>query len=78
MFESLTDSLSGALRNLTGRGRISESNVRDAMSTIETALLDADVNREVVKKFCADVLAEALGTEVIRSLRPDEQMSFLS
>lgn len=74
MFESLTDSLSGALRNLTGRGRISESNVRDAMSTIETALLDADVNREVVKKFCADVLAEALGTEVIRSLRPDEQM----
>ncbi len=74
MFESLTENLSGALRNLTGRGRISESNVRDAMSTIETALLDADVNREIVKSFCADVLQDALGAEVLRSLRPEEQM----
>ena len=74
MFESLTENLSGALRNLTGRGRISESNVREAMGTIETALLEADVNREIVKTFCADVLQDALGAEVLRSLRPDEQM----
>ena len=74
MFESLTENLSGALRNLTGRGRISESNVHEAMGTIETALLEADVNREIVKTFCADVLQDALGSEVLRSLRPDEQM----
>ncbi len=74
MFESLTDNLSGALRTLTGRGRISESNVREAMGAIETALLEADVNREVVNGFCSEVLEEALGTEVLKSLRPDEQM----
>ncbi len=74
MFESLTDNLTGALRNLAGRGRISESNVRESMAAIETALLEADVNREVVNDFCAEVLQDALGSEVLRSLRPDEQM----
>ncbi|MSR43741.1 MAG: signal recognition particle protein [Phycisphaerales bacterium] len=74
MFDSLTERLSGALRSLSGRGRISQSNVRDAMSTIETALLEADVNAAIVKEFCSDVLEEALGTEVLQSLRPEEQM----
>ncbi|MSQ90134.1 MAG: signal recognition particle protein [Phycisphaerales bacterium] len=74
MFDSLTDKLSSAMRSLTGRGRISESNVREAMAAIETALLEADVNGEIVKAFCAEVLAEALGSEVLQSLRPEEQM----
>ncbi len=74
MFENLTDKLSGALRSLSGRGKISEANVREAMATVETALLEADVHREVVQTFCRDVVEEALGTEVLKSLRPEEQM----
>ncbi len=74
MFETLTDKLSGALRTLSGRGRISQSNVREAMGAIETALLEADVNHDIVKEFCAAVLEESLGTAVLESLRPDEQM----
>lgn len=74
MFETLTDKLSGALRTLSGRGRISQANVREAMGSIETALLEADVNHEIVKEFCAEVLEESLGTKVLESLRPEEQM----
>lgn len=74
MFESLTDRLSGALRTLSGRGKISESNVRDAMQSVETALLEADVHQDVARAFCGEVLTDALGTQVLSSLKPDEQM----
>ncbi|MSR28005.1 MAG: signal recognition particle protein [Phycisphaerales bacterium] len=74
MFENLTDKLSLALRSLSGRGRITESNVREAMSSVETALLEADVHRGTIKEFCAQVVADALGADVLKSIRPEEQM----
>jgi len=60
------------LRGLSGRGRISESNVRDAMRQVRTALLEADVNYSVVKDFCELVQQKALGAEVIKSLHPGQ------
>lgn len=74
MFESLSDKLAGAIRSLSGRGKISEANVREAMAAVETALLEADVHREVVREFCDRVVNEAIGTSVLASLRPEEQI----
>jgi signal recognition particle subunit SRP54 len=74
MFESLTDRLGSALRNLSGRGRISESNVREVMGEVRTALLEADVQQTIVDEFCATVVQDALGAEVTKSLQPAQQM----
>src|SRR3954468_3411819 len=74
MFTALTDKLSGVFRGLSGRGRISEENVRDAMRDVRTALLEADVNFKVVKDFTDRVLEKAQGQEVIKSLKPGEVM----
>ncbi len=74
MFEQLTDRLSGALKRLSGRGRISEKNVRDAMRDVRRALLEADVHYEVAKKFCDDVVEKAIGQDVIKSLHPGQLM----
>ncbi len=74
MFESLTDRLGSALRNLSGRGRISESNVREVMGEVRTALLEADVQQTLVDEFCAEVVQDALGVEVTKSLQPAQQM----
>ena len=74
MFDSLTDKFSGVFRKLSGRGKISESNVREAMAGVRTSLLEADVNLEVVESFTRGVLEKALGEEVLSSLRPGEQM----
>ncbi len=74
MFDTLSDRLTGAIRRLSGQGRISESNVRDTMADVRTALLDADVSLEVVDAFCTEVQQEALGEEVLKSVRPGEQM----
>ncbi len=74
MLDALSDRLNGALRSLSGRGRISESNVRDAMRDVRTALLEADVHYDVVKGFCDDVLQDALGEKVLESLKPGQQM----
>ena len=74
MFEMLTDRVGKSLRNLSGRGRISESNVREAMDGVRTALLEADVHHEVVDSFCEEVVTEALGREVTKSLKPGEEM----
>ncbi|MFP4105952.1 MAG: signal recognition particle protein [Phycisphaerae bacterium] len=74
MFEALTDKFNGALRKLSGRGKISEKNIRDAMRDVRTALLEADVNYKVVRKFCDDVVDKALGQEVLQSLHPGQQM----
>ena len=74
MFESLSERFSSALRRLSGRGRISEQNVREAMQEVRTALLEADVQQDVVDSFCAEVLSDALGTEVLASLTPAQEM----
>jgi len=72
MFESLTEKFNSVFRSLAGRGRITEANVADAMRDVRKALLEADVNYHVVKKFCKDVTAAAIGAEVIKSLHPSQ------
>ena len=74
MFESLTEKLSGVFRSLSGRGRITEANISDAMHDVRKALLEADVSYNVVKQFCKDVRDAALGAEVIKSLHPGQVM----
>lgn len=74
MFDTLTDRLGQVFRNLRGRGRISEENVREVMREIHTALLEADVNLEVVRSFCDEVEQKAMGAEVIKTLKPAEVM----
>lgn len=74
MFETLTEKFGGVFRKLSGRGRISEQNVRDAMREVRTALLEADVHYQVVRKFCDDVTQKAVGQEVIKSLHPGQLM----
>ncbi|MHC5023968.1 MAG: signal recognition particle protein [Planctomycetota bacterium] len=74
MFTTLSDRFNDAFRNLSGRGRISEENVRDAMREVRTALLEADVHLDVVKRFCDEVVADATGEAVTKSLKPGQEM----
>ena len=55
MFDTLSDKMTDAFRRLSGQGRITESNVRDTMGDVRTALLDADVSLEVAESFCDEV-----------------------
>ncbi len=72
MFESLTEKFNSVFRSLSGRGKITEANISDAMHSVRKALLEADVNYNVVKQFCKDVTAAAVGAEVIKSLHPSQ------
>ncbi len=72
MFEYMGDRLSNAIKNIKGMGRITEDNISDAMREIRMALLEADVNYEVVKEFIKNVKEKALGLEVQKSLKPEE------
>lgn len=74
MFEQLTERLQDAFRSLTGRGRLTEANVEDALREVRRALLEADVNYKVARRFTDDVRARALGEEVLRSLTPGQQV----
>ncbi len=72
MFEYMGDRLSNAIKNIRGMGRITEENISEAMREIRMALLEADVNYQVVKEFVNRVKEKALGMEVQKSLKPDE------
>src|SRR6201985_2241172 len=74
MFDALTEKFSGVFRSLSGRGEISEENIRQAMREVRTALLEADVNFKVVNDFTEHVVQKAIGTEVIKSLQPGQLM----
>ena len=74
VFESLTDKFNSVFKSLSGRGRITEANISDAMRDVRKALLEADVSYNVVKQFCKDVKEAALGAEVIKSLHPGQVM----
>ena len=74
MFDRITEGFSSVFRRLSGRGQISEANVREAMEEVRTALLEADVALPVVEQFCADVLTDSLGREVTKSLKPGQEM----
>ncbi len=74
MFDTLSDRLQGALGDLRGRGKLDEEAISRAMREIRLALLEADVNFEVVKTFVAQVRERALGQEVLKSLTPGQQV----
>ena len=72
MFESLGDRLQSAINKIKGYGKITEDNISDIMREIRLALLEADVNYQVVKEFTNNVKEKALGEEVAKSLKPSE------
>ena len=72
MFEYMGDRISNAIKNIRGMGKITEENISEAMREIRIALLEADVNYQVVKEFVASVKEKALNAEVEKSLKPDE------
>lgn len=74
MFERVSDGINGMLRKLSGQGKISESNVRDAMDEVREALLEADVHYDVAQEFCKLVVEDAIGQEVTRSVKPGQEM----
>jgi signal recognition particle subunit SRP54 len=74
MFDSFSGKLQNAFRNLRGLGKISESNVGDSLREVRMALLDADVNFKVARDFIERVKIKALGTEVIASVQPGQQI----
>jgi signal recognition particle subunit SRP54 len=74
MFQSLADSLDKSFRNLRGVGKISESNIADALRDIRLALLEADVEFSVARDFINRIKEKALGVEVLKSIKPGEQV----
>ena len=73
MFENLTQKLTRTLRNVTGKGRLTEDNIKDTLREVRMALLEADVALPVVKDFIAQVKEKALGTEVNLALNPGQE-----
>jgi len=74
MFESLTDKLSSALRNLRGVGKLSEDNMAAALQEVRTALLSADVHFRVAREFVERVQAQCAGEDVLRGVSPGQQV----
>ena len=73
-FESLGDKLTGVFKRLKGKGKLSEKDIKEAMREVKLALLEADVNFKVVKGFVSRVSEKALGTEILESLTPAQQL----
>jgi signal recognition particle subunit SRP54 len=74
MFETLTDKLQRAFKNLRGQGKLTEEHLDTALAEIRESLLDADVNLGVADEFIAQVRSKALGSEVLMQLSPDQQV----
>jgi signal recognition particle subunit SRP54 len=74
MFENLSEKLQRAFKNLRGQGAVSEENMQEALREIRVALLEADVNLNVVKELIEHIREKALGQEVMTSLSPTEQV----
>src|SRR6266699_2823928 len=74
MFDALSDKLQSALGDLKGRGTLDDETITRAMREVRLALLEADVNFDVVKQFVAQVRERALGTDVLKSLTPGQQV----
>jgi signal recognition particle subunit SRP54 len=74
MFESLTEKLGQALRNLRGVGKLTEENMADALKEVRTALLAADVHFKVAREFVERVQTQCVGQEVIKSVTPGQQI----
>ena len=69
-FDSLQEKLTKSLRNIQGKGKITEKNIEDTLEDIRVALLEADVNYRVVNDFLMEVRTESLGKDVMNSVEP--------
>ena len=74
MFESLSEKLSKTFKKLRGQGKLTEKNIEEALKEVRMALLEADVNYKVVKKFVEDIRQSSMGQEVLDSLTPGQQV----
>jgi signal recognition particle subunit SRP54 len=75
MFEKLSDRLTDSLRKLSGKGKISEANIEEAIKEVRMSLLEADVNFKVVKRFIDNVKAKSLGEKVLRGVDAGQQFT---
>ncbi len=75
MFEKLSDRMTESLRKLSGKSKISEANVEEAIKEVRMSLLEADVNFKVVKRFINNVKDKALGEQVIKGVDPGQQFT---
>ena len=75
MFDSLSTKFGSIMKTLSGKGKITEKNIRDAVEEIKISLLDADVNLRVVRRFINSTLEEALGEKVLLSVDPGQQFT---
>lgn len=74
MFENLSERLEKSFKLLKGQGKITEINIAETLKDVRRALLDADVNFKTAKTFCENVKDQAVGQEVIKSLKPNQLM----
>ena len=74
MFDNLTDRLEGVFKKLRGTGKLTEENIKESMREVRMALLEADVNFQVVKDFVASVTEKSVGLEVTKALSPGQQV----
>ncbi|MBR4235881.1 MAG: signal recognition particle protein [Clostridia bacterium] len=73
-FENLSEKIQGAFKKLSGRGKLTEADVKEAMRDVRMALLEADVNYALVKDFVKKVTERAVGSEILQSLTPAQQV----
>jgi signal recognition particle subunit SRP54 len=73
MFDNLSDKLQRVFKNLRGQGTLTEENITEALKEIRVALLEADVNLNVVRDLVEQIRAKAVGSEVLTALSPSEQ-----
>lgn len=74
MFNNLSEKLTNTIKNLTGRGRLTEDNIKGTLRDIRTALLKADVALPIVKQFINDISEKALGQKILQSLKPGDTL----
>lgn len=72
MFENLSDRLTKSLKNISGRGRLTDDNIKDTLREVRMALLEADVALPVIKEFIKKVKERAVGQDVSKSLTPGQ------
>src|SRR6516165_3334225 len=74
MFDDLQKRLSTAIGRFRARGVLTEANIQDGLREVRTALLEADVNYQVVQKFMERVKEQAVGAQLIKAVRPEQQI----
>ena len=77
MLEKITNTFSGIVRKISGKAVITEKNIEEAVEEIKMALLEADVNLRVVRRFINATIEEAKGEAVLKSVNPGQQLSKL-